>query len=162
MSEQSQISMRIICDTKHDVSLHNSLSICFHDVHIIKHNCLVSLWVLNSVKFANIYMHVSKFVNAYNGYIPNFIARLIDDCFFMWTRGVDEHDNFLNDCHDFKIHYRLPRVLFRRGITVSNLLTSTECHPTTEYSYRDTIDVLKALEFENTCHYVKPCDKPLR
>ena len=285
-----------------------------------------------SVKFANIYMHVwlSKFITAYNGYKPNFIARLIDDCFFLWTHGKDELDKFithLNGYHNsikFEVTYsvdhvcfldtitsiidnvihttvytkptdkkqylhfssshpkhtakaipysqairyrrlidndslldaeltslcelfhnrgypadllnatvdkiklvtrdsvlqykdksvkkdsfdkflrgksflplilpfhqafefslfeniakhwsdflkcsdtintifqnEMPQVVFKRGLTVGNLLTSTKCHSSIDYSDRDTIDVLRTLELENSCHNVKPCDRPL-
>lgn len=49
-----------------------------------------------SVKFANIYMHMwlTKFVGLYDGVKPTFIARLIDDCFFLWHDTVDELNKF--------------------------------------------------------------------
>jgi len=78
-----------------------------------------------SVKFANIYMHMwlSKFVNLYTGNKLEFIARLIDDCFFLWTYGVDELQvfiNFFNNCHcsiKFEAIFSTEKVNFLDTIT---------------------------------------------
>jgi len=55
----------------------------------------------------------------------------------------------------------MPQVVFKRGLTVGKLLTSTKCFSSTDCSDRETIDILRALELENTCHNVKPCEKAL-
>lgn len=57
-----------------------------------------------SVRFANIYMYcwLRKFVGLYVGPKPNFIARLIDDCFWLWNHGTEALNAFLlylNNCH---------------------------------------------------------------
>lgn len=78
-----------------------------------------------SVKFANIYMHMwlSKFVGAYTGIKPRFIARLIDDCFFLWTDGVELLNDFvcyLNNCHStikFEVLYSSVSVNFLDTVT---------------------------------------------
>lgn len=78
-----------------------------------------------SVKFANIYMHcwLDKFTKAYTGSKPCFIARLIDDCFFLWSAPLSElHDfiSYLNCCHTsikFEVTFSLEKVCFLDTIT---------------------------------------------
>jgi hypothetical protein len=88
-----------------------------------------------SVKFANIYMHMwlSKFVGLYKGFKPEFIARLIDDCFFLWTHGIDELNKFityLNNCHSsikFEVNYSHEKVCFLDTVT---FITNNTIHTT--------------------------------
>lgn len=57
-----------------------------------------------SVKFANIYMFqwFRIYLNLYHNNKPKFLARLIDDCFFLWSYSEEELTtlfNYLNNCH---------------------------------------------------------------
>lgn len=57
-----------------------------------------------SVKFANIYMFqwFRIYLNLYHNNKPRFLARLIDDCFFLWPYSEEELTtlfNYLNNCH---------------------------------------------------------------
>jgi hypothetical protein len=99
-----------------------------------------------SVKFANIYMHkwLDKFVTAYTGFKPGFIARLIDDCFFLWNHGVDELNKFvtyLNSCHDsikFEVNFSVDKVCFLDTVTsiIDNVIhTNVYTKPTDKKQY---------------------------
>lgn len=73
-----------------------------------------------SVKFANIYMHMwfRRFLSTYDGTKPEFIARLIDDCFFLWTdteASLLSFLEYLNDCQasiKFEWHFSTDKVTF--------------------------------------------------
>lgn len=73
-----------------------------------------------SVKFANVYMHMwfRKHLALYSGIKPDFIARLIDDCFFLWNESEDDlvlFFEFLNSCHSsikFDVSYSKEKVHF--------------------------------------------------
>ncbi len=99
-----------------------------------------------SVKFANIYMHMwfRKFLSSYSYYKPTFLARLIDDCFFIWPRSEIELQEFLlylNSCHPtikFEWQFSSERVTFLDTITyVSNgtLQTTIYNKPTDKKQY---------------------------
>jgi hypothetical protein len=96
-----------------------------------------------SVKFANIYMHcwLSKFVGCFKGSKPEFIARLVDDCFFLWENSIEElitFINYLNNCHK----------------TIKFEATYSQI----QVNFLDTITYIS----QNTIHttiYVKPTDK---
>ena len=55
----------------------------------------------------------------------------------------------------------LPQLVFKRGITVGQIITSTKCHSSIDDMDNETIDILKALESENVCTNVKPCKHAL-
>lgn len=73
-----------------------------------------------SVKFANIYMHMffDKHLPLFHGKKPEFIGRLIDDCFFKWNHSESElleFFSFLNNCHrsiKFEFKYSHDNVTF--------------------------------------------------
>lgn len=99
-----------------------------------------------SVKFANIYMYMwfRKFNASFDGFLPPFIARLIDDCFFIWRHSEDElklYFQFLNSRHatiKFQCNYSTDRVTFLDTITyVDNgvIKTTVYCKPTDKKQY---------------------------
>jgi len=108
-----------------------------------KQNYGCSMGAQSSVKFANIYMHkfLSKFCNTYNNYLPEFMARLVDDIFTVWNSDLQALMTFveaLNTCHHtikFELKYSL-----------------------TEIQFLDTI-VYKEDNILKTKLYTKPTDK---
>lgn len=86
-------------------------------IHLILSNCTFSfnnllfkqkfgttMGAASSVKLANIFMYkwLQKYLHSYNGFKPEFIVRLVDDCFFLWPFG--EHSlkaffTYINECH---------------------------------------------------------------
>jgi hypothetical protein len=99
-----------------------------------------------SVKFANIYMHcwLRKFIGLYEGCKPNFIARLIDDCFWLWDYGMEalnEFLNYLNNCHNsikFEPNCSTEKVNFLDTVTfISNQVIHTNVYtkPTDKKQY---------------------------
>jgi len=99
-----------------------------------------------SVKFANIYMFkwLSKFVTAYNGSKPDFIARLVDDCFFLWHDTEESlllYIDCLNNCHTFikfEVNYSKTKVNFLDIITYiedGKILTTIYTKPTNRKQY---------------------------
>ena len=106
-----------------------------------------------SVKFANIYMHcfLRKFVHSYSGIKPDFIARLIDDCFFLWNHGIEDLQcffTFLNSCHQsikFEMCYSTVQVNFLDTVTS---ISNNTIHTTV---YTKPTDKKQYLHF-NSCH----------
>lgn len=99
-----------------------------------------------SVKFANIYMYMwfRRFLSTYNGIKPDFIARLIDDCFFMWTDSESSLNSFLlylNNCHHsikFEWQFSTDRVTFLDTVTYiedNELKTTIYTKPTDRKQY---------------------------
>jgi hypothetical protein len=105
-----------------------------------------------SVKFANIYMHcwLRKFVKAYNRATPKFIARLIDDCFWIWEHGENElllFIKYLNSCHDsikFEATYSTEKVNFLDTVTY---IVNNELHTTV---YTKPTDKKQYLHFNSS------------
>ncbi len=96
-----------------------------------------------SVKFANIYMHVwfKTYLAKFKGVIFDFIGRLIDDVFTIWTHGREQFDRlfvFLNNCH--------PSIRFEADIS------------THEVHFLDTIVSITDGQL-HTRVYTKPTDK---
>ena len=99
-----------------------------------------------SVKFANIYMHMffEKKLKNYSGLKPEFIARLVDDCFFKWNHAeadLTQFLSFLNNCHNsikFEFNYSHEKVNFLDTITyIDNALIKTTLYtkPTDKKQY---------------------------
>lgn len=105
-----------------------------------------------SVKFANIYMHcwLRKFVGLYQGDKPKFIARLIDDCFWIWNHGTEALNNFLaylNQCHasiKFEPNCSTEKVNFLDTVT---FISSQTIHTTV---YTKPTDKKQYLHFESS------------
>jgi len=71
-----------------------------------------------SVKFANIYMHVllQKFIKQYEGQIPPFIARLVDDIFLLWNSDLDTINRFITSLNKFH-----PSIKFEAKLSKDNI-----------------------------------------
>jgi hypothetical protein len=75
------------------------------DGKLYKQNYGTTMGAKFSVKFANIYMYIwlRKALISYQGLKPTNIARLVDDCFFIWNHSLDSLNTFityLNNIHD--------------------------------------------------------------
>jgi hypothetical protein len=99
-----------------------------------------------SVKFANIYMHMwlRRFIGLYSGVKPDFVARLIDDCFFIWEHSLEElllFIEYLNQCHSsikFEAVYSTDKVCFLDTVTYTTdglLHTTVYTKPTDRKQY---------------------------
>lgn len=99
-----------------------------------------------SVKFANIYMYMwfRHFLPCFNGTKPQFIARLIDDCFFLWNdteASLIGFLEYLNSCHSsikFEWHFSTDKVTFLDTLTfIENGLIRTSIYvkPTDKKQY---------------------------
>ena len=86
-----------------------------------------------SVKFANIYMHkfLERFLHTYTGPIPQFIARLVDDIFFLWFHPENDLHKLvdkLNKCHTtikFEMNYSYTDINFLDTTVYVNPSTHT-------------------------------------
>ena len=101
---------------------------------LFKQNFGTTMGAKFSVKFANIYMHMwfRQFLKDFHGVKPPFIARLIDDCFFIWTYGESNLKvflDFLNTRHKsikFEFKYSTESVTFLDTVTyVENHIVKT-------------------------------------
>ena len=99
-----------------------------------------------SVKFANIYMYMwfRKFNAKFNGPKPDFIARLIDDCFFIWNESktaLNQYVQYINNCHvsiKFECISSADRVTFLDTITYvenNEIRTTIYTKPTDKKQY---------------------------
>jgi peptide-methionine (R)-S-oxide reductase len=107
-----------------------------------------------SVKFANIYMHkfFEKFFQVYKGPRPEFLGRLIDDVFTVWTYGEEKLKEFLSDLNRFhrsikftmeyspqevhfldttvyKVNNRIQTKIFTKATDKKQFLFFSSCHP---------------------------------
>lgn len=122
-----------------------------------------------SVKFANIYMFkwLSRFVDAYVGPKPDFIARLIDDCFFLWYHTEEtliQFIEYLNSCHTsikFEVNYSKSSVTFLDTVTYienGKILTTIYTKPTDRKQYlyftsNHPSHVKKAIPYSQALRY---------
>jgi hypothetical protein len=99
-----------------------------------------------SVKYANIFMYqwFRKYLQLYSGIKPIIIARLIDDCFFVWDNSEEElklFETYLNNCHTsikFEINFSKKQVSFLDTITYieeCKIKTSLYTKPTDKKQY---------------------------
>lgn len=122
-----------------------------------------------SVKFANIYMYkwFQKYLNSYTLLQPNFLARLIDDCFFLWNNTEEELKNFfdyLNNCHPtikFETVYSNTSVNFLDTTTyIENNIIKTKLYkkPTDKkkflhFSSAHPLHIKKSIPFSQALRY---------
>lgn len=113
---------------------------------LFKQNFGTTMGAKFSVKFANIYMHMwfRTFLKDFHGVKPSFVARLIDDCFFIWTYGESDLKvflDFLNTRHasiKFEFKYSTESVTFLDTVTyVDNRIVKTNVYikPTDRKQY---------------------------
>ena len=108
-----------------------------------KQNYGCSMGAQSSVKYANIYMHkfFKKFFSQYTGYVPEFLARLVDDVLTIWEGTLPELLNLVQQLNNFH-----PTIKFELKYSISHI------------QFLDTIVYIK----NNTLHtnlYTKPTDK---
>lgn len=105
-----------------------------------------SMGAQSSVKFANIFMHkfLKNFCNQYKGYLPEFMARLVDDIFTVWNSDLDTLTTFveaLNTAHPtikFELKYSLTEIQFLDTIVYKEdgiLKTKLYTKPTDKKQY---------------------------
>lgn len=144
------------------------------DGRMYRQNFGTTMGAAFSVKFANIYMHMwlRKFTSSYNGSVPPFIARLIDDCFFIWNHAENELLDFftyLNSCHPtikFEYQYSKEKINFLDTVTYivddvirttlyikptdrKQFLFFTSCHPS---------HIKRAIPFSQALRYRRIID----
>jgi hypothetical protein len=117
-----------------------------------------------SVKYANIFMYqwFRKYLQLYSGIKPIIIARLIDDCFFVWDNSEEElklFETYLNNCHTsikFEINFSKKQVSFLDTITYieeCKIKTSLYTKPTD----KSNIYILKVIILSMFFHqYLTP------
>lgn len=110
-----------------------------------KQNYGTTMGAAFSVKFANIYMHMwfCKYLPYFVGHKPAFIARLVDDCFFLWNEDENSLKGFiayLNQCH--------PTIKFEAKYSLESV------------NFLDTVVFIKEGQL-HTKTYIKPTDKKL-
>jgi hypothetical protein len=111
-----------------------------------KQNYGCSMGAQSSVKFANIYMHkfLTNFRNQYQHYLPEFLARLVDDIFTIWNSDLSTLITFveaLNNIHPtikFELKYSLTEIQFLDTIVYKEdgiLKTKLYTKPTDKKQY---------------------------
>ena len=134
-----------------------------------KQNYGTTMGAIFSVKFANIYMHMffEKKLKNYAGTKPNFIARLVDDCFFTWYHTENELKQllaYLNSCHTsikFEYQYSHEKVSFLDTITYienNTIKTTLYTKPTDRkqylhYTSSHPFHIKKAIPYSQAIRY---------
>jgi hypothetical protein len=108
-----------------------------------KQNFGTTMGAIFSVKYANIYMYMwfRKKLALYTGPKPEFISRLVDDCFFVWNLPESELLNlftFFNSCH--------------------NSIKFTFSFSHDKITFLDTVTYIEKCLIKTTV-YIKPSDK---
>jgi GIY-YIG catalytic domain len=127
-----------------------------------------------SVKFANIYMHMwfETYLTTFHGPKFDYIGRLIDDIFTVWTHGRDALDNlirYMNSCHQTikfeanisttKVHFldtvvsierdQLHTKVYSKPMAKKQFLFYSSCHP---------LHVKNAIPFSQAIRYRRNTD----
>lgn len=108
-----------------------------------KQNYGCTMGAQSSVKFANIYMHkfLTKFQTQYNNYLPDFLARLVDDIFTIWNSDLQSLLSFTEALNSFH-----PTIKFELKYSY------------TDIQFLDTIVYIENNKLK-TKLYIKPTDK---
>ena len=122
-----------------------------------------------SVKFANIYMYkwFKHYLSFYTKSKPEFIARLVDDCFFIWNHSLEDLQDlftYLNNCHSsikFEFNYSTSDITFLDTVVyIDNNTIKTKLYtkPTDKKQYLDfnsnhPFHIKKSLPYSQALRY---------